>query len=162
MGIPENCYSELVRKITMEGEEFTNNPATCFDEVQKCVCVALEVSLFDSYINKPTNNICIHICTRFSECIYDYLPPSSGINRIGFYIKLFVCYYIKIGLQAHELDSNSNISITGILTTRPPSLQRVTVLFYFYVTVLSVVATFMRKDPHESRYHIKNLFFNCS
>ncbi|XP_053625405.1 sorting nexin-13-like isoform X2 [Plodia interpunctella] len=42
MGIPENCYSELVRKITMEGEEFTNNPATCFDEVQKCVCVALE------------------------------------------------------------------------------------------------------------------------
>lgn len=43
MGIPENCYSELVRKITTEGEEFTNNPAACFDEVQKCVCVALEV-----------------------------------------------------------------------------------------------------------------------
>ncbi|XP_052750623.1 sorting nexin-13-like isoform X2 [Galleria mellonella] len=42
MGIPENCYSELVRKITMEGEEFTNNPAACFDDVQKCVCVALE------------------------------------------------------------------------------------------------------------------------
>ncbi|KAM3963594.1 sorting nexin-13 [Aphomia sociella] len=42
MGIPENCYSEMVRKITMEGEEFTNNPAACFDDVQKCVCVALE------------------------------------------------------------------------------------------------------------------------
>ncbi|XP_060810894.1 sorting nexin-13 isoform X2 [Amyelois transitella] len=42
MGIPENCYSELVRKITTEGEEFTSNPATCFEEVQKCVCVALE------------------------------------------------------------------------------------------------------------------------
>ncbi|KAH9644071.1 hypothetical protein HF086_009784 [Spodoptera exigua] len=42
MGIPENCYGELVRKITTEGEEFTNNPVMCFDEVQKCVCDALE------------------------------------------------------------------------------------------------------------------------
>uniref|UniRef100_A0A2A4IU26 PX domain-containing protein n=1 Tax=Heliothis virescens TaxID=7102 RepID=A0A2A4IU26_HELVI len=42
MGLPENCYAELVRKITMEGEEFTNSPVICFDEVQKCVCDALE------------------------------------------------------------------------------------------------------------------------
>ncbi|XP_028030381.1 sorting nexin-13-like isoform X2 [Bombyx mandarina] len=42
MGVPENCYSELVRKITTEGEEFTNNPVVCFDELQKCVCDALE------------------------------------------------------------------------------------------------------------------------
>ncbi|XP_022819676.1 sorting nexin-13-like [Spodoptera litura] len=42
MGIPENCYGELVRKITTEGEDFTNNPVNCFDEVQKCVCDALE------------------------------------------------------------------------------------------------------------------------
>ncbi|XP_035436676.1 sorting nexin-13 isoform X1 [Spodoptera frugiperda] len=42
MGIPENCYGELVRKITTEGEEFTNNPVNCFDEIQKCVCDALE------------------------------------------------------------------------------------------------------------------------
>ncbi|KAI8435182.1 hypothetical protein MSG28_003540 [Choristoneura fumiferana] len=42
MGIPENCHADLVRKITTEGEEFTNNPVICFDEVQKCVCDALE------------------------------------------------------------------------------------------------------------------------
>ncbi|CAH0604557.1 unnamed protein product [Chrysodeixis includens] len=42
MGLPENCYSELVRKITTEGEEFTNNPVISFDDVQKCVCDALE------------------------------------------------------------------------------------------------------------------------
>ncbi|XP_068629596.1 sorting nexin-13-like isoform X2 [Battus philenor] len=42
MGVPENCHAELVRKITTEGEEFTNNPVTCFDDVQKCVCDALE------------------------------------------------------------------------------------------------------------------------
>ncbi|XP_047510445.1 sorting nexin-13-like isoform X2 [Pieris napi] len=42
MGLPENCHSEMVRKITTEGEEFTNNPLTCFDDVQKCVCNALE------------------------------------------------------------------------------------------------------------------------
>ncbi|CAG5012306.1 unnamed protein product [Parnassius apollo] len=42
MGVPENCHSDLVRKITMEGEEFTNNPVMCFDDVQKCVCDALE------------------------------------------------------------------------------------------------------------------------
>ncbi|RVE54837.1 hypothetical protein evm_000604 [Chilo suppressalis] len=42
MGIPENCYSELVRKINTEGEDFTNNPVICFDDVQKCVCDALE------------------------------------------------------------------------------------------------------------------------
>ncbi|KAL4714063.1 hypothetical protein ACJJTC_008417 [Scirpophaga incertulas] len=42
LGIPENCYSELVRKINTEGEEFTNNPVVCFDEVQKYICDALE------------------------------------------------------------------------------------------------------------------------
>ncbi|CAG9783608.1 unnamed protein product [Diatraea saccharalis] len=42
MGIPENCYSELVRKINTEGDDFTNNPVTCFDDVQKYVCDALE------------------------------------------------------------------------------------------------------------------------
>ncbi|XP_045519383.1 sorting nexin-13-like isoform X3 [Pieris brassicae] len=42
MGLPENCHSEMVRKITTEGEEFTNNPLSCFDDVQKCVCNALE------------------------------------------------------------------------------------------------------------------------
>ncbi|XP_072943624.1 sorting nexin-13-like isoform X2 [Epargyreus clarus] len=42
MGIPENCHAELVRKITTEGEDFTNNPVACFDDVQKCVCDALE------------------------------------------------------------------------------------------------------------------------
>ncbi|CAB3241984.1 unnamed protein product [Arctia plantaginis] len=42
MGIPDNCHSELVRKITTEGEEFANNPVLCFDDVQKCVCDALE------------------------------------------------------------------------------------------------------------------------
>ncbi|KAJ0180401.1 hypothetical protein K1T71_003805 [Dendrolimus kikuchii] len=42
MGAPENCYAELVRKITTEGEEFTNNPVICFDDVQKCVCDSLE------------------------------------------------------------------------------------------------------------------------
>ncbi|XP_030032975.1 sorting nexin-13 isoform X2 [Manduca sexta] len=42
MGVPDNCHAELVRKITTEGEEFTNNPVICFDEVQKCVCDALE------------------------------------------------------------------------------------------------------------------------
>ncbi|CAH0406597.1 unnamed protein product [Chilo suppressalis] len=42
MGIPENCYSELVRKINTEGEDFTNNPVICFEDVQKCVCDALE------------------------------------------------------------------------------------------------------------------------
>ncbi|KPJ07860.1 Sorting nexin-13 [Papilio machaon] len=42
MGVPENCHSDLVRKITTEGEEFTKNPVTCFDDVQKCVCDALE------------------------------------------------------------------------------------------------------------------------
>ncbi|KAJ2952632.1 hypothetical protein O0L34_g6960 [Tuta absoluta] len=41
-GVPENCHAELVRKITTEGEEFTNNPTSCFDHVQKCVCDALE------------------------------------------------------------------------------------------------------------------------
>ncbi|CAK1552197.1 unnamed protein product [Leptosia nina] len=42
MGLPENCHAEMVRKITTEGEEFTNNPLSCFDDVQKCVCNALE------------------------------------------------------------------------------------------------------------------------
>ncbi|KAJ8722840.1 hypothetical protein PYW07_004020 [Mythimna separata] len=42
MGLPENCFGELVRKITTEGEEFTSNPVLCFDDVQKCVCDALE------------------------------------------------------------------------------------------------------------------------
>ncbi|XP_063821581.1 sorting nexin-13-like [Ostrinia nubilalis] len=42
IGIPENCYSELVRKINTDGEEFTNSPVLCFDDVQKCVCDALE------------------------------------------------------------------------------------------------------------------------
>ncbi|XP_022117095.2 sorting nexin-13 isoform X2 [Pieris rapae] len=42
MGLPENCHSEMVRKITTEGEEFTSNPLSCFDDVQKCVCNALE------------------------------------------------------------------------------------------------------------------------
>ncbi|XP_041977352.1 sorting nexin-13-like isoform X2 [Aricia agestis] len=37
-----NCHAELVRKITTDGEEFTTNPVTCFDDVQKCVCDALE------------------------------------------------------------------------------------------------------------------------
>lgn len=45
MGIPDNCHAELVRKITTEGEEFTNNPVACFDDVQKCVCDALEVRI---------------------------------------------------------------------------------------------------------------------
>ncbi|XP_045445789.1 sorting nexin-13-like [Melitaea cinxia] len=38
----KNCHAELVRKITTEGEEFSNNPVICFDEIQKCVCDALE------------------------------------------------------------------------------------------------------------------------
>ncbi|XP_023947056.2 sorting nexin-13-like isoform X2 [Bicyclus anynana] len=42
LGAPENCHAELVRKITTEGEEFTNNPVTCFDDMQKCVSDALE------------------------------------------------------------------------------------------------------------------------
>ncbi|CAH0720669.1 unnamed protein product, partial [Brenthis ino] len=42
LGVPENCHAELVRKITTEGEEFCNNPVACFDDVQKCVCDALE------------------------------------------------------------------------------------------------------------------------
>ncbi|XP_045491502.1 sorting nexin-13-like isoform X2 [Colias croceus] len=42
MGVPDNCHAEMVRKITTEGEEFTNNPLSCFDDVQKCVCNALE------------------------------------------------------------------------------------------------------------------------
>ncbi|XP_039747357.1 sorting nexin-13-like isoform X3 [Pararge aegeria] len=42
LGTPENCHAELVRKITTEGEEFTNNPVTCFDDMQKCVSDALE------------------------------------------------------------------------------------------------------------------------
>ncbi|VVD02910.1 unnamed protein product [Leptidea sinapis] len=42
MGVPESCHADMVRKITTEGEEFTNNPPACFDEVQKCVCDALE------------------------------------------------------------------------------------------------------------------------
>ncbi|XP_013182448.1 PREDICTED: sorting nexin-13-like isoform X2 [Papilio xuthus] len=42
MGVPDNCHSDLVRKITTEGDEFTKNPVICFDDVQKCVCDALE------------------------------------------------------------------------------------------------------------------------
>ncbi|KOB78624.1 putative sorting nexin 13 [Operophtera brumata] len=42
MGVPEHCHAELVRKVTTEGEEFSTNPVTCFDDVQKCVCDALE------------------------------------------------------------------------------------------------------------------------
>ena len=43
LGTPDHCHAEMVRKITTEGEEFCNNPAACFDDVQKCVCDALEV-----------------------------------------------------------------------------------------------------------------------
>ncbi|XP_026329121.1 sorting nexin-13-like [Hyposmocoma kahamanoa] len=42
LGIAENCHADLVRKITTEGEEFTSNPVICFDDLQKCVCDALE------------------------------------------------------------------------------------------------------------------------
>ncbi|XP_045781856.1 sorting nexin-13-like [Maniola jurtina] len=42
LGAPENCHAELVRKITTEGEEFTNNPVACFEDMQKCVSDALE------------------------------------------------------------------------------------------------------------------------
>ncbi|XP_038215571.1 sorting nexin-13-like isoform X3 [Zerene cesonia] len=42
MGVADTCHADLVRKITTEGEEFANNPLTCFDDVQKCVCNALE------------------------------------------------------------------------------------------------------------------------
>ncbi|XP_063620148.1 sorting nexin-13-like isoform X1 [Cydia splendana] len=42
LGLPDNCYAELVRKINTEGEEFTNNPVICFDEVYKCVWDALQ------------------------------------------------------------------------------------------------------------------------
>ncbi|XP_075969356.1 sorting nexin-13-like [Anticarsia gemmatalis] len=42
LGIPEHCHADLVRKITTEGEEFTTSPVICFDDVQKCVCDALE------------------------------------------------------------------------------------------------------------------------
>lgn len=45
MGVPEHCHAELVRRVTTEGEEFTANPVICFDDVQKCVCDALEVRL---------------------------------------------------------------------------------------------------------------------
>ncbi|GBP24491.1 Sorting nexin-13 [Eumeta japonica] len=41
-GLPDNCYTDLVRKITTEDDEFTNNPISCFDDVQKCVFDALE------------------------------------------------------------------------------------------------------------------------
>ncbi|CAH2074307.1 unnamed protein product, partial [Iphiclides podalirius] len=41
-GAPPHWHADLVRKITAEGEEFANGPASCFDEVQKCVCDALE------------------------------------------------------------------------------------------------------------------------
>lgn len=45
LGLPANCYADLVRKITDEGDHFTNNPITCFDEVQKSIYDALGVSM---------------------------------------------------------------------------------------------------------------------
>ncbi|XP_059050081.1 sorting nexin-13-like isoform X2 [Achroia grisella] len=90
MGIPENCHSELVRKITMEGEEFTNNPAACFDDVQKCVCVALEDDpswqsdfMMDSEDSADKNNSDINKDDKSDKRKYgDGLPvPGTRHNR---------------------------------------------------------------------------------
>ncbi|XP_032513604.2 sorting nexin-13-like isoform X3 [Danaus plexippus] len=42
LGVPDNAHADLVRRITTDGGEFTSNPIQCFDDVQKCVCDALE------------------------------------------------------------------------------------------------------------------------
>lgn len=41
LGLPTNCYTELVRKITTDGDDFTSNPIACFDYVQKTIYEAL-------------------------------------------------------------------------------------------------------------------------
>ncbi|CAG9585652.1 unnamed protein product [Danaus chrysippus] len=42
LGVPDNTHADLVRRITTDGGEFTSNPIQIFDDVQKCVCDALE------------------------------------------------------------------------------------------------------------------------